>query len=278
MFDQFDLTPRSTDRLRAFWAPFQGSKVLSFSTAVHVLATAFGIVSYQARYYPEPAIPARIIDGLHGFLWIRRERELGWQLVRSLVGDTEFNSFHIHLAGDPGFPPVQVPSAEDIASYHITTSRWFDQRADFEAVVERANVFFAPRLAEGIGQSFLEAMGRGQCVVAADNPTMNEYIVHGVNGLLYDPGRPSPLDFSDVPRSGENARCGMISGRSRWEAMEQAVVDYILTPSSTLYGGTIFRPRNLVGEIRERAPSRLKHLVGAMSRTLSPGLRRRAVR
>ena len=50
----------------------------------------------------------------------------------------------------------------------------------------RANVYFAPRLEEGIGQTFLEAIRWGRCVVAADNRTINEYIIHGVNGLLYD--------------------------------------------------------------------------------------------
>jgi len=267
MFDQFDLTPRSSHLLTEFWKPFHGSKVLSFSTAVHVLANVAGIVSHHVRYYPK-LTQSVASEGLHGFFWIRRERELGWEHIRTVLGDTRFDSFHIHLAGDPGFPPVRAPSADDGALYNITTSTWFNHRTDFEKVVQRANVFFAPRLTEGIGQSFLEAMSRGQCVIAADNPTMNEYIVHGVNGLIYDPKRLEPLDFSDAVQLGRQARSGVAAGRIRWEAMELGLVDYILTPSSSVYGGRIPHPRKVVREVRRRVPPRLKHFAGLWDRTM----------
>jgi len=172
--------------------------------------------------------------------------EVGWATIRSLVGQTSFDSFHVHVAGDPGFPPVESPPQPDLDAFNATTSTWFEQRSDLERMVRRANVYFAPRLAEGIGQSFLEAMARGQCVVAPDNPTMSEYIVHGVNGLLYDPHNPKPLDFSDVARIGEQARRGTIAGRSRWRAKEPAIIDFVLMPSAALYGD---------GDLRGPSPS-----------------------
>jgi hypothetical protein len=238
MFDQFGFSEHSAYNLATFWEPFQGSKVLSFSTSVHALATGFGIFSHRVRYYPEvQPTPLRTCGGLHGFFWLRRESELGWNVVRALVGSTRFDSFHVHLVGDPGFPPVQPPPAADLEALNVTTSTWFERRVDLDEVVRRANVYFAPRLAEGVGQTFLEAMCRGQCVVAADAPTMNEYIVHSVNGLLYDPGSPAPLDFSDAARLGEVARRGAIAGRWRWESSEEELVEFVLTPSSTFYGG-----------------------------------------
>jgi hypothetical protein len=236
MFDQFGFPQNPARNLSAFWEPFQGSKVLSFSTSVHTLATGFGIVSYLAHYFPEaPAAPRHTSEGLHGFFWLRRDQELGCEVVRALIGSTRFESFHVHVVGDPGFPAVNLPLPEDLKAHHVTTSTWFDRHSDFDDVVCRANVYFASRLAEGIGQTFLEAMGRGQCVVAADCPTMNEYIVHGVNGLLYDPRSPAPLDFSDVARLGHDARRGVTAGRRRWEQSEELLVDFILTPSSAFY-------------------------------------------
>jgi glycosyltransferase involved in cell wall biosynthesis len=247
MFDQFGLFRNAFGDLSAFWRPFRGSKVLSFSTFVHAWAVGHGIASYFARYYPEVPQDRRGAEGLHGFFWLRRELELGWTHVRTLIGTTAFETFHLHLAGDPGFPPVQSPPDGDLSSYNVTISTWFEDRSDFDEVLRRANVYFAPRLSEGIGQSFLEAMARGQCVVAPDGPTMNEYIVHGVNGLLYDLRYPQALDFSDVARLGREAQRGILAGRARWVAGEKALVDFIVTPSAALYAEHEWHGSSLAG-------------------------------
>lgn len=243
MLDQFGLWQGPIFNLSAFWEPFQGSKVLNFSNAVHCMATAFGITSHFVRYYQpvkELAAPPR--QGLHGFFWLRRELELPWQVIRQLIANTRFDSFHIHLATDPGTPPPQFPWADDVAEYNITTSTWFENKAELTALIERANVYFAPRLEEGIGQSFLEAMARGQCVVAPNHGTMNEYIIPGVNGLLYDIRNPSALDFSNAPEFGRHARSGAVAGRALWEKSEDELVKFILSPSHDLYVNKYHHP------------------------------------
>lgn len=238
MLDQFGLWQGPMFNLSAFWEPFQGSKVLNFSNAVHCMTTGFGIASHFVRYYqPVETLPAPPQQGLHGFFWVRRELQLPWKTIRKLLGNTRFDSFHIHLATDPGTPPPQLPPAEDIALHNITTSTWFENKADLNAVMARANVYFAPRAEEGIGQSFLEAMGRGQCVVAPDQGTMNEYILSGVNGLLYDVHHPKALDFSGASRLGMQARAGTVAGRAIWEESEEELVRFILAPAKTLYVG-----------------------------------------
>jgi hypothetical protein len=243
MLDQFGLWQGPVFNLSAFWEPFQGSKVLNFSNAVHCMTTAFGITSHFGRYYqPIKALPSPPREGLHGFFWLRREEQLPWSVIRELIAGERFRSFHIHLATDPGTAPAQLPSAEDIARHQITTSTWFENKADLDAVMARANVFFAPRLEEGIGQSFLEAMGRGQCVVAPNHGTMNEYILPGVNGLLYDIHHPQPLDFSNVVELGTRARESAIAGRAFWEGAEEELVRFVVTPSEALYAGRYQHP------------------------------------
>jgi hypothetical protein len=238
MLDQFGLWQGPLYNLSAFWEPFQGSKVLNFSNALQSMTTAFGISSHFVRYYqPVPASPVPAREGLHGFFWLRRELQLPWKTIRQLIEGARFDSFHLHLAIDPGTPAPQLPSAEEIARHRITTSTWFEHKSDLNAVMERANLYFAPRAEEGIGQSFLEAMGRGQCVVAPNQGTMNEYILPGVNGLLFDIHNPQPLDFSDVARLGERARESTIAGRAAWEAAEEELVRFVLTPSEALYVG-----------------------------------------
>jgi hypothetical protein len=239
MLDQFGLWRGPVSNLSTFWQPFQGSKVLNFSNAVHCMTTGFGIASHVVRYYhPIARRPSTPRQGLHGFFWLRRELELPWRVIRQLIGQAKFESFHIHLATDPGTPPPELPSAEDVARHNITTSVWFEDKADINALMERANVYFAPRLQEGIGQSFLEAMGRGQCVVAPNQGTMNEYIVHGLNGMLYDSHNPQPLDFSEADKLGAQARKGAVAGRALWENAADDLVRFILTPSEALYVGS----------------------------------------
>jgi Glycosyltransferase len=238
MLDQFAVYLGGMNSSIAYWEPFQGSKILSFSSAVHSIAASLGLRSLYVRYYqssvPQTPIPQK---GLHGFFWLRRTEQVSWPLLRKLIGETPFDSLHIHLAPDPGSPRPELPMETEIKAFNITTSTWFDKKEDFFAVLHRANVFFASRAEEGIGQSFLEAMARGQCVVACDNGTMNEYIVHGVNGLLYSVEEVAPLDFSLVGEMGRNALRSVEAGYARWLEQEKKIVEFILTPSPLLYRG-----------------------------------------
>lgn len=238
MFDQFGIHRGGVENFCDYWESFQGCKILSFSTAVHSIATFFGLRSFHTRYYQPPeslnSIPH---EGLHGFFWLRHEKHVSWPLVRKLIANTRFDSLHIHIAPDPHTPQPTLPTYEEVARYNITTSTWFADKQDFLKVLKRANVFFAPRAEEGIGQSFLEALARGQCVVARDNGTMNEYITHGINGLLYSAEDPKPLDFSNIYELGRNALRSVEAGYDRWQAQEKRLVDFILTPSPALYKG-----------------------------------------
>ncbi|WP_218510123.1 glycosyltransferase family 4 protein [Variovorax sp. dw_308] len=239
MLDNFAISRGPVFNLTGFWAPFQGSKVLNFSSTLHGLTTSYGVASHWARFYQpaEPVAPSPPARGLHGFFWLRCEDQINWALLRQLIGGSRFDSFHLHLAGDPGAPEPRLPPAADMARHRITTSTWFEDRRELTALVERANVYFAPRLEEGIGQSFLEAMARGKCVVAPNQGTMNEYILHGVNGLLYEHHNPRPLDFSRVKRLGRCARDSVVAGHAQWLAAEDGIVDFILTPSERFYVG-----------------------------------------
>ncbi len=52
--------------------------------------------------------------------------------------------------------------------------------------------------------SFLEAMAMGKAVVAADNPTMNEYLTHNVNGYLFNPEDPRPIILDALSGHGQD--------------------------------------------------------------------------
>jgi glycosyltransferase involved in cell wall biosynthesis len=79
--------------------------------------------------------------------------------------------------------------------------------------------------------SFLEAMAMGLCVVAPNAPTMNEYIQNGVNGLLYDPENPKPLDFSRAHELGKAARLSVQKGHDAWTASKKEIVSFLSEPA-----------------------------------------------
>ena len=80
----------------------------------------------------------------------------------------------------------------------LEISEWYDTREEMIKDMEKSAVYIAPRLYEGIGMSFLEAMAHGRCVIAPDNPTMNEYITDKVTGYLYNPNQIVPLSLDRI--------------------------------------------------------------------------------
>jgi hypothetical protein len=245
MLDQFGIAKGPLFDLRRLWSPFHGSKVLSFSTAIHAIATSNGIASMHCKYMPPKvgldvdAAMHRTRDNLHVFFWARRPSEISINMVGKLFADLQDSlSVHVHLSADPGEIEIsenEVRSALPCCQ-SLTISRWFENKEDILRFINDCDVYIAPRLEEGIGQSFLEALSAGLCVVAPNNGTMNEYLVDGVNGILYNPCDPKPLKLTDIRRIRENAHQTAELMLKNWEADQDRLVDYILRPSSECYG------------------------------------------
>jgi hypothetical protein len=215
----------------SYWRRLSGAKVVSFSSTLHARLQRLGVRVRFARYYPE--IPAeRADDGpdLAGYFWLRHQ-DVSWATIAALVRQAPFRRFTLHDAPDPSPGQLARPGAEDAARLKLRRTAWFPARAQAQADLLAHNVYFAPRLREGIGMSFLEAMALGFLVVAPDRPTMNEYVVSGVNGLLYDPAAPAPLEFAEHRRMGRRAREGVAAGRERWCRSLPALLDLVATPT-----------------------------------------------
>lgn len=237
MLDGFGIHFGPLDHLGWYWEFFQGCKILSFSSALQAIATSYGLRSFFVRYFPSTVNCVIPVDSPRAFFWIRHEKLVSWPVIRGLLHGTRFESVHLHVVPDPGSPTPTLPTDSEREEYNIATSTWFAEKRDLLEILERSNIYFAPRREEGIGQSFLEAMARGQCVVAPDNGTMNEYILHGVNGLLYNPNHPQPLDFSNFAKLGETARQSIAIGHKRWLDAADRLEEFILMPSSEAYQG-----------------------------------------
>jgi FkbM family methyltransferase len=202
-------------------------KFINFSIAQHETCLQYGLQAFSVQYYPYPEKFCCIqkYDPPVGFFWPRR-KELDWTVVKQLISGHEFFHMLLHLAPDRGFSAMR-PTKSDQQTHHIQISRWFDSKDAFLAYLQNANIYFAPRLYEGIGLSFLEAMAMGMCVVAPNTPTMNEYITHGVNGLLYDHNHPATLDFSKNQSLGIRARESIETGHRRWRNSINDILAFI---------------------------------------------------
>ena len=216
----------------SFWKKYVKFKVLCFSSTMVPLLRSYGICALGVRYYPEP--PRRTADfgtdaGLRGFFW-PRVTTIDWSCIRRLIGQTVFSRMHIHwtpeVHGDLSAPVMD----DELFAGKVTTSSWSGDRTEYQDRLADSNVFFASRTAEGIGNSFLEAMAMGLCVVAPNAPTMNEYIQHGINGLLYDPRHPVPLDFSSAKELGAAARSSSEIGRQEWLGSAPAIRSFLEEP------------------------------------------------
>lgn len=227
---------------RLFWKDYAGVKFLSFSKALHSAILSHGLASKYVKYFPDPS---KFVysddeeDDLRGFFWQRMPEQINWEIIKKLVPNANFSSIHIHTAVDPGFQSY-LPSQKDIRNYNITTSDWFQERKDYYNKISGSQVYFTPRASEGIGMSFLEAMAMGKCVVSPNYGTMNEYIIHGINGLLYDLDNPQPLNFDNVKEIGKLARQTIEIGYKEWLQKEQEIINFIVESPNKVY--SVFYP------------------------------------
>lgn len=219
----------SWGRSDAFWCRYKNFKIICFSKYFHERLKRIGLVSKYFQYFP-PVKHFQISKSknsrLSGFFW-QRTSQITWNHIKELIKQANFEKFHLHTAVDPPGYPLVLPGHTEKERYNITLSEWFLKQKDYFKVLKNANVYFTPRLTEGIGMSFLEAMARGMCVVAPDKPTMNEYIVHGQTGLLYDVKDVQPLDFTNIEEICSNARQYIKKGYKKWLKAQKELIEFI---------------------------------------------------
>ena len=245
--------------LDSYWRALAGIKVVSFSSTLHERLQRLGVRSRFVRYFPDPGNFGRAgANELAGYFW-QRQQDITWATLRPVIGETHFKRFTLHKAIDPSFGSFVEPSEQDVRRHGIRITDWFPSRQGAVADLLQHNVYFAPRLREGIGMSFLEAMAMGFLVVAPDQPTMSEYIVPGVNGLLYDPRDPRPLDFSRYEELGTRARQSVEAGWRKWRRCEPSLLDFVCTPAAEVpLRAPIDAFDPLATETPARAPNRAR--------------------
>lgn len=171
-------------------------RVVAFSDAVYQRAQAAGLNTLRMTYHKNPAdfSPVMHENGRIMFYW-NRTGLIGPDMLEKLCTALRIDTLLFRPQIDPSIDSrVYYELGERLGSTRVETIPVYSDRAAYLAAIQAANIFVAPRLWEGVGMSFLEAMARGCAVIASSTPTMSEYIISGQNGwLLPAPKPPSHL-------------------------------------------------------------------------------------
>ncbi|HVN77002.1 MAG TPA: glycosyltransferase [Thermoanaerobaculaceae bacterium] len=179
------------DELRTYtdevWAAIPRTvRVVAYSRAVAERTAPRGFETLVLQYFLDPAgvEPATFSDGTVVYYWNRTglfSRRFLARLCRSLKARTLLFRGRV----DPRVSPeAELHPPRTLGGAEVRELPASLPREEYLRAVSSANVFLAPRACEGVGLMMLEALVRGQAVIACDAPAMNEYVTDGANGVL----------------------------------------------------------------------------------------------
>lgn len=170
----------------SWWKSFpKNIRIIAFSDTVANYAQRAGLVSFRAKFYLKNGKSADWNQEKVLFYWNRTGLYNKRFLEKlSLSLNTQKIIFQKNI--DPGIPQKKY---YDLSSFlgksKIEPIKSYLKRNEYLNRLTNANIYLAPRVREGAGISFLEALARGNAVFAYNSPTMNEYINHKENGYLF---------------------------------------------------------------------------------------------
>lgn len=209
------------------WFSYRDFNIINFSKTLHEKLLSFGLSSFYIQYFQPPQKEFEEInlgDEKSIFFW-QRLTSLNFNFISNLFKNMGIKHLHIHKSPDPKQKFVEPKNVK----FDITYSTWYDKKEDMLKDIEKSAIYIAPRYFEGIGQSFLEAMALGRCVIAPDRGTMNEYIEHGKTGFLYTPHKSKikPLKNINIREIQKNAYEYIKQGFEKWEKDKYQIFDWI---------------------------------------------------
>lgn len=225
-FDKINFFPMydaAGDLDSELWQEYSECNIINFSKTLHKECLKRGFSSYYIQYFPKPIEVNSLGDEKSVFFW-QRLNSINIETILKVIDYENINKLYLHNAPDPCHNFVEPP-AELNDKTEIST--WFEKKEDLLNQIQKAAVYFPPRHFEGIGMSFLEAMAMGRCVIAPNNPTMNEYIVNGVTGYLYDINNPAKISLDNIGQIQNNTKKYIEKGYANWEKNKFVLLDWI---------------------------------------------------
>ena len=236
MYDQYQVMGGLKSDI---WKRFRKFLVICFSKTMERDLAENGFDTRYIQFFPEPAEVENWGDSNSLFFW-QRLSFLNLSTLAKATKPLDIHHIHIQKSPDPGHEILPLSAYDEktqtaLSCITFSESAWFEKKSDLGHKMEESAFYMAPRHAEGIGMSFLEAMAHGRCVIAPDTATMNEYITDGVNGLLYPWKFDEPshcgasiklptISIADIQR---NAYQTIADGHSRWEMEKENILVWL---------------------------------------------------
>lgn len=224
-------------------------RIVAFSDVVAKYATEARLPVLHLQYFIDPAsMPlATWSQGRVMFYW-NRIGLLPPQFLETLCHTLRIDKLLFRGKLDPGRSPnLSYRLPERLGNTVVESIDGISDRDAYLEQLKLVNIYVAPRPAEGVGMTFLEALASGCAVFAADAPTMNEYISHKANGYLFgpkykgdalqNPDQPRRLPVSqqwdeiqglELMQMAQNARQHHLSGFERWNSRAEEYARFIL--------------------------------------------------
>lgn len=167
-------------------------RVLAFSKAIAWRARTAGLPVLQLQFFLNPDdYPEADWSGERKLLYWNRTGLISTGAIKRLCSDLNINSLLWRRKLDPQIPiGAKLKLDDQFCGSNVVRLPAEMDREQFMRWENQANVMIAPRQAEGAGMVMLEGLVRGCCVLGWDAPTMNEYVVSGENGFLFQPQKP----------------------------------------------------------------------------------------
>jgi hypothetical protein len=194
---QLDYLAMAFTDVELHWKGLKKALLFNFSLYLHEIAGRVGCNTAFLKYAPQ--VPRNVSMERKGdksvFFWERRPlSSLNFYSVLNLF-EGRLEKIHVHQFPDSG---QSTELTACIPGTTISYSTNFESSSDYLKLLDQFSYYVAPRLAEGIGFGFLEAMARGMVVIANDLPTHNEYIRNYRNGILFNLSRRDRIDLDSV--------------------------------------------------------------------------------
>jgi len=217
----FPMYDESYNKNFNYFYRYKNCKFINFSKTLHERLKNWGFDSIHVQYFPKVQEKIKDFGSQKSiFLW-QRLADININTIDKVIGLE--NLEHIHLHGKVNPQASIKPENEK----KITRSQWLENKEDLYEIFVKSALYFAPRKYEGIGMSFLDAMAFGRCVIAPNNPTMNEYIADGKTGFLYELKNPKKIELKDIKKIQQNTLEYIERGYEKWCAQKQTIIETI---------------------------------------------------
>lgn len=226
-----------------FWTPFKKYKFFCFSKTFYNFLTENNFNCIYSQYYMKPSASQAAKSAVNiqnAFFWQRYEK-LTWNTIKNVAEKLPIKHLHFHtgLASSEDTRPTD----EEIKKYSINFTSWFENKSDMDIILDTSGIYIAPRLSEGIGLSFIEAIARGNFICAYDAPTMNEYVTDGVDGILFTEDKiPSKkITKAQIALMQKKSFARAKKGYKAWNDSLEGIRNFVAQPIENYVPKTNFR-------------------------------------